>query len=175
MGKDKYENEDLIAFGWPDDLWFHVDSLSSAHVYVRLPEGEGHTWKDLPEQLIIECCQLVKQNSIEGCKKTNVKIVYTPWSNLKKTGDMAVGQVSFHSRKETESYPDLKKEQQDRDAREAKRKRKEGELKRLKEKEEREQQRLQKELRTYAILNDESKMESNKHGMGVEDFEDDFL
>lgn len=38
MGKDKYENEDLIKYGWSDDLWFHVDKLSSAHVYVRLPE-----------------------------------------------------------------------------------------------------------------------------------------
>jgi len=22
MGKDKYENEDLIKYGWPEDLWF---------------------------------------------------------------------------------------------------------------------------------------------------------
>jgi hypothetical protein len=35
MGKDKYENEDLIRFGLPEDVWFHVDSLSSAHVYLR--------------------------------------------------------------------------------------------------------------------------------------------
>ena len=21
MGKDKYENEDLIAYGWPEDVW----------------------------------------------------------------------------------------------------------------------------------------------------------
>ena len=33
MGKDKFENEDLIAHGWPEDFWFHVDNLSSAHVY----------------------------------------------------------------------------------------------------------------------------------------------
>lgn len=24
MGKDKYENEDLIKYGWPEDIWFHV-------------------------------------------------------------------------------------------------------------------------------------------------------
>ena len=24
MGLDKYENEDLIKFGWPEDVWFHV-------------------------------------------------------------------------------------------------------------------------------------------------------
>lgn len=31
MGKDKYENEDLIKYGHPEDCWFHVDDLSSAH------------------------------------------------------------------------------------------------------------------------------------------------
>jgi len=26
MGKDKYENEDLIKYGWPEDIWFHVST-----------------------------------------------------------------------------------------------------------------------------------------------------
>ena len=30
----------------------------------------------------------------------NIAIVYTLWSNLKKTADMEVGQVGFHSNKE---------------------------------------------------------------------------
>jgi hypothetical protein len=30
-----------------------------------------------------------------GNKKDNVHVVYTPWSNLKKDGSMAVGQVGF--------------------------------------------------------------------------------
>lgn len=34
-----------------------------------------------------------------GSKLSNVSIVYTPWSNLKKTSDMAVGQVGYHSSK----------------------------------------------------------------------------
>ncbi|KAL7747269.1 hypothetical protein RI367_007323 [Sorochytrium milnesiophthora] len=38
MGKDKFENEDLIKWGWDVDVWFHVDNLSSAHVYLRLQE-----------------------------------------------------------------------------------------------------------------------------------------
>ncbi|KAG0714310.1 Coiled-coil domain-containing protein 25 [Chionoecetes opilio] len=36
MGNDKYENEDLIKWGWVEDVWFHVDKVSSAHVYLRL-------------------------------------------------------------------------------------------------------------------------------------------
>lgn len=32
MGKDKVENEDLIKYAFEQDVWFHVDKLSSAHV-----------------------------------------------------------------------------------------------------------------------------------------------
>ena len=38
MGRDKYENEKLIKWGWPEDVWFHVDDMSSAHVYLRMKE-----------------------------------------------------------------------------------------------------------------------------------------
>jgi hypothetical protein len=34
-----------------------------------------------------------------GNKKDNVTVIYTPWSNLKKDGSMAVGQVSFKDQK----------------------------------------------------------------------------
>lgn len=39
MGKDKYENEKLIESCWDEDVWFHVEGNSSAHVYLRLKEG----------------------------------------------------------------------------------------------------------------------------------------
>ncbi|KAH9445236.1 hypothetical protein Pst134EA_031557 [Puccinia striiformis f. sp. tritici] len=53
----------------------------------------------IPEALLQDCAQLVKANSIEGNKRDNLTIIFTPASNLKKTGDMATGQVSFHSDK----------------------------------------------------------------------------
>ncbi|VDM69862.1 unnamed protein product [Strongylus vulgaris] len=93
MGVDKYENEELIKYGWPEDVWFHVDKVSSAHVYLRLPPGM--TIDTIPQELIDDCCQLVKANSIEGNKMHDVGVVYTMWENLKKTGDMAVGQWSM--------------------------------------------------------------------------------
>ncbi|KAJ3709402.1 cytoplasmic protein [Lentinula raphanica] len=97
MGRDKVENEELIKYAWPQDVWFHVDKLSSAHVYLRMPESMS--WEAIPEPLLIDCAQLVKANSIEGNKKDNLTVIYTPADNLKKTGDMAVGQVSFHNDK----------------------------------------------------------------------------
>lgn len=95
MGKDKFENEELIMYAWDEDIWFHVDDLSSAHVYLRLNEDEE--WTNINETLMKECCQLVKENSIQGKKKDKVDIVYTPWSNLNKTNGMEVGAIGFHN------------------------------------------------------------------------------
>ena len=105
MGRDKYENEELIKHGWEEDVWFHVDKHSSAHVYVRLPRGpirkqfrETGRLDHLPPGALEDLCQLTKANSIEGCKKSHVQIVYTPWANLHKTADMAVGSIGFFLR-----------------------------------------------------------------------------
>jgi len=43
---------------------FHVDKMSSAHVYVRLHKGQ--TIDDMSEGLLEDCAQLVKANSIQG-------------------------------------------------------------------------------------------------------------
>ncbi|AOW05514.1 uncharacterized protein YALI1_E19883g [Yarrowia lipolytica] len=131
MGKDKFENENLIKNGWLEDVWFHVDNLSSAHVYLRIPEGADWTFETLPAQVVQDCAQLTKANSIEGNKKDNVTVIYTPHSNLKKTKGMATGQVGFHkdtlvrkvhlktrengiinrlNKTKREEYPDLEKQ-----------------------------------------------------------------
>lgn len=89
-------------WGWPEDVWFHVDNLSSPHVYVRLPPGK--TWDDLTPDAIRDASQWCKQGSIEGCKLPSCVIIYTPWSNLRKDGSMAAGQVSFHSDKLVRKY-----------------------------------------------------------------------
>ena len=137
-------DEDLIAHGWPEDVWFHADNLSSAHVYLRLPNPETEPWTSIPQALLTDCAQLTKANSIEGNKKDNVTIVYTPWSNLKKSGDMATGQVGFKDQKmvkkvrvekrenvvvnrlnktKVEKYPDLRGERAERDREERKKER----------------------------------------------------
>lgn len=56
------------------------------------------------QDLLVDCAQLTKANSIEGNKKDNVTIVYTPWSNLKKDGSMAVGQVGFKDQRKVRMY-----------------------------------------------------------------------
>ncbi|KAH0571168.1 hypothetical protein SS50377_27468 [Spironucleus salmonicida] len=93
IGFDKFENENLIKYAFPGDIWFHVDKFSSAHVYCRTL-GE-FTFDTLPESLIEEAAELTKSNSIEGCKQSRVCIIYTPADNLLKSGDMDVGTVGY--------------------------------------------------------------------------------
>ena len=54
MGKDKTENEELIEYSFPKDVWFHVDNYSSAHVYLRLEDIEE--LEDIPPELFEEMC-----------------------------------------------------------------------------------------------------------------------
>jgi hypothetical protein len=68
---------------------------------VRLPDGED--WEKMNKELLTDCAQLTKANSIEGNKKDNVTVIYTPWSNLKKDGSMAVGQVGFKDQRKVSS------------------------------------------------------------------------
>ena len=98
MGKDKHENEFLIKYAQHHDIWFHVDSLSSAHVYLRTAEPIT-SYDELSPDVIQECAQLTKANSIEGCKKAAIAINYTWATNLLKTQDMQTGAVSFKNRK----------------------------------------------------------------------------
>lgn len=193
MGRDKYENEELIKWGWPEDFWFHVDDHSSAHVYVRLPQGG--TIKDLTPEMIEECSQLTKANSIQGCKLNDIKVVYTPWANLKKTNSMEAGQVSFHDEKQRFYFTITRKNnailnalektrvekdnvdfRAEREARDdaARRKEKQELLeKREAEKQQEEANRMAYDLKHYTALNDETKMRTNTDG--TVPAEDDFM
>ncbi|KAI1961002.1 hypothetical protein LOZ58_003488 [Ophidiomyces ophidiicola] len=216
VGKDKEENEDLIKYGLENDVWyvflghlslpnpvwtdhpgfFHVDNLSSAHVYLRL--NEGQTWEDIPPKLLEDCAQLTKANSIEGNKKDNVSIIYTPWSNLLKSASMATGQVSFHSTKQTkkifvparqnpivnrlnktkvEKHPDLKAEKEEHLAKIRKEQRKVREEKRTaekKERKEREELKWQKEHAYDDLMSEENVVQSNNQDRD-ESYLDDFM
>lgn len=109
QGRDKYENEDLITYGWPDtDIWFHVDDLSSAHVYLRPPPGGSID--AIPPSVLSDACQLTKANSIAGCKAPSVAIVYTPHANLVKRDGYDVGTVGFKDERAVRRVANVKKD-----------------------------------------------------------------
>lgn len=196
VGKDKYENEDLIKYGWEEDVWFHADKLSSAHIYLRMTQDQ--TWDSLPHDLLLDLGQLTKANSIEGNKKDNVTVIYTPWSNLKKDGSMAVGQVSFKDQRKvkrilipkrensvvnrlnktkTEHHPDLQQEKEDRQ-RELRRREQAAQQQRRKEElkvaKERKEKKWQKDHAYDDLFSDENMASSSNHDRN-ENWEDDFM
>ncbi len=195
VGRDKHENELLIQYGWENDVWFHVDKLSSAHVYLRLKDGV--TIDSIPEDVLQDCLQLVKHNSIEGNKLNNVGIVYCYWGNLKKTGDMEVGQVGFHNRREVrraivpkrsnpvvnrlnktkrEANPDLAQAKADRVKELNKLARLAARKKALDEEARQAQQQAEKEARSYDRIHKPENMMSNKNlHQDPDAFEDDFM
>jgi hypothetical protein len=201
MGKDKYENEDLIKYGIPEDIWFHVDDMSSAHVYLRLRKDQR--LEDVTDEVIMDCAQLVKANSIEGCKKSEVTVIFTRWRNLKKTSDMEVGAIGFHDRTKVKSmkvakdnsivnrlnktkeerFPNLAQLQEERAAefRAALKEERRSQLQ--SEKEAKKEREKQKEMRSYSSMMRPEKMTSNDEiaGGGTKDdsaarkFEEDFF
>uniref|UniRef100_A0A5B6YGB7 Putative coiled-coil domain-containing protein 25-like n=1 Tax=Davidia involucrata TaxID=16924 RepID=A0A5B6YGB7_DAVIN len=197
MGLDKFENEELIKYGFPEDIWFHVDKMSSAHVYLRLHKGQ--TIDDISEVLLEDCAQLVKANSIQGNKVNNVDVVYTPWQNLKKTASMDVGQVGFHNSKmvhtvrvekrindivnrlnrtKVERKPDLKAEHEAVNAGERAEKKQQLRDKKRHEEMERLEKERQAEVRSYKNLMVAEKMTSNKEiasTKSLQELEEDFM
>ncbi|CAA0838360.1 Unknown protein [Striga hermonthica] len=198
MGIDKYENEELIKYGFPEDIWFHVDKMSSAHVYLRLQKGQ--TIDDIPEGVLEDCAQLVKANSIQGNKANNIDVVYTPWQNLKKTPSMDVGQVGFHTSKtvrtvrvekrineivnrlnktKVERHPDLKAEREAVSAAEKAERKQLMRDKKRREELERLEKEKQAELRSYKNLMVADKMTSNKDiastNKSLQELEEDFM
>ncbi|XP_047935316.2 coiled-coil domain-containing protein 25 isoform X1 [Anser cygnoides] len=168
---------------------FHVDKLSSAHVYLRLHKGQ--TVEDIPKEVLIDCAHLVKANSIQGCKMNNVNVVYTPWTNLKKTADMDVGQIGFHRQKDVkmlmvekkvneilnrlektkvERFPDLAAEKEARDREERNEKKAQIQEMKRKEKEEMKKKKELEELRSYSSLMKAENMSSNQDGNDSDDF-----
>ena len=100
MGKDKHENDPLIKFSHPKNLWFHVDKHSSAHLYLQLSEeDQNKTFEKLQidSNVLDQLAQLTKANSIKANKLNNVTIIYTPVDNLHTDGSMDVGTVTFHN------------------------------------------------------------------------------
>ena len=107
---------------------FHVDDMSSAHVYLRMPDGQGID--DISPETLDECCQLVKvrglwhvytittcnqvfavvlqANSIQGCKMASVLIVRDAalcvvlWPCALRHGHRCVPCVELHTMGESQ-------------------------------------------------------------------------
>ncbi|KAI5305490.1 Hexaprenyldihydroxybenzoate methyltransferase, mitochondrial [Ascosphaera pollenicola] len=135
---------------------------------------------------------------MQGNKKDNITVIYTPWSNLRKTGDMAAGQVSFHNQKlvkkvfvaarenpiinrlnktKVEKYPDLAAEKEEYLAqlrREDRKRREEHRNEERRQKKEYEQLKWQKEHAYDSFLSEDMVNQSSNENRSA-DWEDDFM
>ena len=153
-------------------------------------------------ELLSDCAQLTKANSIEGNKKTTgrVKVVYTPASNLHKTGAMTTGQVGFKAsqliayttvdtrdnatvnrldKTRTEKPTDsIQKERDERDAAERRQEKEEKKARADEEKRVMAERKKEKEARSYDSVFDERNMTSNeeiRHATNANDEDFDFM
>lgn len=175
-----------------------MDALSSAHVYLRLPEGVSID--SIPPDTLEDASQLVKANSIQGNKVNNLDIVYTPAANLRKTAAMAVGQVGFHNEKavkktkverrvneivnrlertKKELYPDLEAEKEAWNREQRGKAKAEAQAQRQAEKAAKEEKMRDEEIRSYKSVMREEDMttvrEMREKYASPEEYEDDFM
>lgn len=104
-GKDQNENDLLIKYGFREMglIWFHADKYSSGHIYLKLLPHEK-SLDDVPQEVLQDCLQLCKSSSIQGNKLEQCGITVTPWHNLRKSGYMKPGEVSYKSTKNCQKF-----------------------------------------------------------------------
>jgi hypothetical protein len=63
----------------------------------RFPRRQGKGVDEVDRSHSLTPLVHLHRPSPTGNKRSQVTVIYTPHSNLKKTGDMATGSVSFHN------------------------------------------------------------------------------
>jgi predicted ribosome quality control (RQC) complex YloA/Tae2 family protein len=93
IGKNARENWNLIEKSDPDDYWFHIENIPSAHIIVRKMDYSDTS--DLPKTICDYCKKtLIATNS--HCKTLrNPKIIMTKIENIEK--GKTVGSVKILS------------------------------------------------------------------------------
>lgn len=89
IGQTAKENDQIIGDAKQTDMWFHLDSFPSCHVVIACgPENP------LTQEMIEHCAKLTRENT-KYRNLPNLKIVYTPISNVQRTDKP--GKVTFKS------------------------------------------------------------------------------
>ena len=82
IGKNKNENFEVIDKGTHNDLWFHVNEISSCHIVAIIPDG----LKNKEKKYIIKAGALLCKKYTNKLKSSyEVEIIYTEIKNIEKT------------------------------------------------------------------------------------------
>lgn len=83
IGSNARDNWNLIDNSYPDDLWFHLDNMPSAHIVIT---QQTNQIEDIyySNQIISIAADYCKSSSKNSKNLHKAKIVYTKIKNLKK-------------------------------------------------------------------------------------------
>lgn len=91
-GRNAAENWQLFDDAESDDLWFHIDDLPSAHVYLQASkDGPSQSAIDYAASLLLHRSPKAVASTSTSKKAKKIPVIYTPRSNLAK--GRSVGEV----------------------------------------------------------------------------------
>jgi len=90
IGSNQNDNDVLFDLAEDNDLWFHVNNLPSAHLWVKFTDFDKNTLYRIALEL--------KKNS-KYKKYNNISVIYAPKSSLKKTDKLGCIQIVGKSKK----------------------------------------------------------------------------
>lgn len=95
IGRNKLENDQVINMGAPDDIWFHINEVSSCHVVASIP-NDIVTHKE--RRYIVKAGALLCKKYTHKMRSAHdVDIVYTKLKYLTKTRHIGCVHVSQQS------------------------------------------------------------------------------
>jgi len=82
IGQNKEDNFLVIDISNPNDIWFHINNISSCHIVASMPENVAKKDK---KYIVKAGAMLCKKYTNKAKGETNVEIVYTEIKNVVKT------------------------------------------------------------------------------------------
>lgn len=92
IGRNKLENDHVIDMGASDDLWFHINEVSSCHVVACIPD-DIVTQKEI-RYIIKAGALLCKKYTNKMRSIQNVDIIYTQLKYVTKTKHLGCVHIS---------------------------------------------------------------------------------
>lgn len=77
IGKNKFENQELIKNSYSNDIWFHLNDYSSCHIVLKSGDDK------IPKKYLINIAKKFKNYKKDLPKKYDV--IYTNIKNIKLT------------------------------------------------------------------------------------------
>lgn len=82
IGKSQAENHGVLDMAKPEDMWFHLGGVSSAHIIGVVPVGLERKYL---KYIVKHGAHLCKKHTTKVANQKNVAVLYTRVRNVQKT------------------------------------------------------------------------------------------